>query len=234
MPLPADPTVLLRALFVALSVVMAGGFVGAVRYVGGPAGRIAAIVAVWMGLTAGLAGAGLLAHFDPPRVLPLFLVAFGTTVYFSRTDLGGALANSLPLVVLVGFQSFRIVVEIGIHLAGTEGVAPMILSWSGWNFDIATGVSALVLVPFVNKLPRVALLAWNTAGLLLVLAVVAVAVMATPGPMNVLLTEPANIWVSHFPFVWLPIVLVQSAVLGHLLVFRRLLEEGQGSNPRPR
>jgi hypothetical protein len=29
-------------------------------------------------------------------------------------------------------------------------------------------------------------------------------------------------FVAHFPFVWLPAFLVQAALLGHLLVFRRL------------
>ncbi len=32
-----------------------------------------------------------------------------------------------------------------------------------------------------------------------------------------------NTWVAHFPFVWLPTVLVVFAAIGHLAVTRRLL-----------
>lgn len=33
------------------------------------------------------------------------------------------------------------------------------------------------------------------------------------------------VWVAYAPFVWLPMVLVQAALMGHLLVLRKLLRE---------
>ena len=37
-------------------------------------------------------------------------------------------------------------------------------------------------------------------------------------------------WVAHFPFVWLPSVLVAAALAGHVLVFRRLrMEAARGA-----
>lgn len=39
------------------------------------------------------------------------------------------------------------------------------------------------------------------------------------------MNEPANVWITWPPFVWLPAVLVPVALLGHLLLFRRLRVE---------
>jgi hypothetical protein len=36
------------------------------------------------------------------------------------------------------------------------------------------------------------------------------------------MNEPSNIWVTQAPWVWLPAVMVLAALLGHVLVFRRL------------
>jgi hypothetical protein len=49
-----------------------------------------------------------------------------------------------------------------------------------------------------------------------------VAVLSTPVPFRHFMTEPANRRPGTFPFVGLPTVLVQAALLGHVLVFRAL------------
>ena len=56
---------------------------------------------------------------------------------------------------------------------------------------------------------------------------VVVALLATP-MVHAFGTEPAhlNTWVAYFPFVWLPAGLVSAAVLGHVLLWRRLLAYG--------
>jgi hypothetical protein len=42
------------------------------------------------------------------------------------------------------------------------------------------------------------------------------------------MNEPANTFITHVPWVWLPAVMVLAAVMGHALVFRWLLTpEGQ-------
>jgi hypothetical protein len=37
--------------------------------------------------------------------------------------------------------------------------------------------------------------------------------------------EPANVWVLQPPFVWLPAVMVLAALLGHIVIFRRIRAE---------
>jgi len=41
--------------------------------------------------------------------------------------------------------------------------------------------------------------------------------------------EPSNTWVAFFPYVWLPSILVTAALLGHIVVFRKLRKPGLGS-----
>jgi hypothetical protein len=65
-------------------------------------------------------------------------------------------------------------------------------------------------------------MAWNVimAGVLVVTVVTAM--LAAPTPLRLILGDPANVFIARFPFVWIPLVLVTSAWLGHVVLFRRL------------
>ena len=98
------------------------------------------------------------------------------------------------------------------------------MSFSGYNFDILTGLTAIPVAWMVhrNSAPHWLLIAWNVMGCALLATIVAIAVAATPrfaafGPQQL------NTWIADAPFVWLPGVLVQAALLGHLLTWRKLL-----------
>ncbi len=202
--------------FIVLAVVMAlavGGALGSWR------GMLAAMV--WLALTGGLASSGVLARFSavPPPMLLLLVSSLGLTLWLGLSSAGRALAR-LPLAVLIGAQAFRIAVELRIHWAVDEGIAPVQMTWTGLNFDILTGLTALVVAPLAARLPRPVLLVWNTLGLGLLLWVVGVAVLSMPTPLQRL--HPSNTWVAFFPFVWLPAVLVPCALVGHVALFRKL------------
>lgn len=213
--------------FQILPLVMAGLFVAAVSHTSGRrAGGIAAIATVaWLGLTGGLAAAGVLDHFEPPRLPVLLVVMVGFLIWASRSRWGRALRR-LPLSVLIGFQAFRIVVELGIHEAASQGVAPMEMSWSGWNFDVLSGLSAVVVAPLATRLPTWTLKAWNLVAFGLVLSVVVVGILSMPTPFRVIATDPPNTWIATFPYVWLPTIHVTMAWLGHLVLFQRLRAGG--------
>lgn len=93
-------------------------------------------------------------------------------------------------------------------------------TWVRVGFPVLAFVlAALVVVAqwFVTKSAAM----WNVAGLLLLGTVVIIAILATPlfeafGPNAV------NTWISHYPYVWLPTVMVPFALFGQLLVFRKL------------
>ena len=110
------------------------------------------------------------------------------------------------------------------HRAVTEGIMPVQMSYSGWNYDIVTGASALVVAYLLRRTEsRGLLMAWNLLGTILLAVIIGVAVASTPF-LHAFGTAPAqlNTFVTFAPFVWLPLILVPAALFGHLLVWRRL------------
>ncbi|MDB4985755.1 MAG: hypothetical protein JWN04_933 [Myxococcaceae bacterium] len=193
----------------------------------------------WMTMFAVLAESGKLADFDrrpPPLLMAIAMfVASGLVLGYSR--IGTTFVRGLPLVWIIAAQGFRLPLEIVMHQAAREGVMPMEMSYAGYNFDILTGVSALVLAFYVKKgrASERLIYAWNTAGSILLGVVVSIALLASPmirafgdAPQHV------NTWIAYFPFVWLGAVLVAAAVFGHVITFRILsASRASASSPPP-
>lgn len=181
-------------------------------------------ILVWMLLAAALARSGILSRFESmPPPMALFLIggiigtiAVGASHWVRRLI-------ELPLATLIGFEAFRIVAEILIHKSANIGLAPPQMTWSGYNFDIITGLTALLLAPFAGSAPRWLVLIWNYLGLALLIVVVGIAAVSFPTRFQ--LMRPDNTWLASFPYVWLPSILVTAALLGHILIFRKLAEK---------
>jgi hypothetical protein len=182
---------------------------------------LALTILLWMLLAAALAQLGVLQRFNatPPPIAIFLLCAFIGTVAISRSDWVRHLVD-LPLGILIAFHAFRIVVELLLHESSTIGLCPPQMTWRGYNFDVATGLTALVLAPFARTWPRWLVIAWSFMGLALLAVVVTVAVVSFPTRFQ--LMRPDNTWVASFPYVWLPAILVTAALLGHLIIFRKL------------
>jgi hypothetical protein len=131
--------------------------------------------------------------------------------------------TDLPFAWLIGAQAFRLPLELVMHRAATTGVMPGVMSYSGRNFDIVTGASAIVVAYLAarNQAPRWLLWAWNLMGTALLINVVTVAALATP-VFRAFGESQLNTWVAYAPFVWLPGFLVPVAAMGHALVWRKL------------
>lgn len=211
MELPNEPSLLLNVLFIGLSVWAIVFWIWWTR-----AWKVGF---AWFVVTGVCSIFGAYQYIGPPPLLLLFLLpAFVAIAIFAKRC--GWHRRSLSLIV--GFQAFRIVVELAIHQAVVEGVAPPQLTWSGLNWDVATGVGALAMLTVANRLPNWALHLWNGLGAGLLMNVIVVALLSIPSPLQVL--EPANIWVSFFPFSWLPLILVAFAWFGHVVLFVHLRE----------
>lgn len=194
----------------------------------------AGVLGVWVLFWCLLAGLGILADVTsrpPPfMLLPVSLVIGVILIVRSRI---GALLVTNPYSALIGSQIFRFPLELVMHQAASEQVMPAQMTFAsvaghmGYNYDIVTGITALcvVLVWRQSEPPRGVVIAWNVLGLLLLLNVVGIAVASTPMFAR-FGTEPfeLNTWVFYFPFVLLPAVLVGSALLAHVLIFRKLIE----------
>jgi hypothetical protein len=192
------------------------------------AGLLAALgVAAWLTITGLAASTGRLAFGPmPPPLLILFVVMVVGVVSLSVSRVGRDLALGLPLAFLVGVQTFRLPLELLMHRAWEEGVMPAQMSYSGLNFDIVTGATApivaVLLARGVISLRVVGV--WNWMGTLLLVNIIVISILSTP-TFGAFDAEPPNVWVTQAPFVWLPGVMVMTAILGHLCIFRRLRAE---------
>ena len=222
--------------FVVLPLLVAGSFVLACEWAGRRLGdrttarrrralRSGTAVLAWLLVTALVAASGLLRRFDatpPPFAIFVLAVAIiGVAVPCS--SLGTLLVRGLPLWALVGFQVFRFPLELVMHRAYVEGVMPVQMSYSGYNYDIVSGITAGVLGVWLarGRVPRWLVAAWNLVGFVLLVNVVTIAILSAPvfawfGP------DRLNVFVTYPPFVWLPAILVPAALMGHILVWRWL------------
>ncbi|MGZ3425195.1 MAG: hypothetical protein ACXVCV_01035 [Polyangia bacterium] len=214
----------------ALAIAMLALFVLAHRRAGASTGKAALGATVWLALVGALAASGVLARFGtrPPPVLLAFVAAIVGGLVWSLSRDGKSIARAVPLWALVAAQGFRLPLELAMHRAAVARVMPVELSFGGYNFDIVTGATAILLAALVaaGRAPRALVLAWNLMGLGFLAAILVIAVGTMPG--NPLAGAVPNTWVCYLPFVWLPTVLVPAAVAGHVLVWRSLATSPRG------
>lgn len=171
---------------------------------------------------------GVLTRFD--RVPPPMAVMMGATIVVGLvmgfSPMGRRMARDLPMAALVGLQIFRLPLELLMHRAAAKGIAPVELTYAGYNFDIVTGIGALVLTVALAAgayVPRAALWLWNLYGVGCLVVIAAIAVATSP-MVRAFGDDPRhlNTWVLYFPYTWLPTVLVVIAIAGHIVVTRKL------------
>jgi hypothetical protein len=194
------------------------------------ASRRAAIVvavdsAAWMALTWVAAQSGILRQWDrmPP---PFAFVVIGLVLVSMVVAFGGAgtrIAQYIPLWALVAIQSFRLPLELAMHTLYERGIMPIQMTYTGRNFDIVTGATAIVVAVLVKKGygGRRLVAAWNVLGLALLVNVVSVAIASMP-LFRYFGDDRMVTFVTDTPFIWLPAVMVVAALAGHLVIFRAL------------
>jgi hypothetical protein len=194
------------------------------------ASRRAAIVVgvdtvAWMAVTWIAALSGILQEWNrvPPPMLFVIVGVFAIASILAFGRVGSRIAQHLPLWALVATQSFRLPLEIAMHALSERGIMPVQMSYSGRNFDIVTGATAIVVAVLVKMGygGRWVVTVWNVIGLALLANVVTVAIASMPlfqafGPDRVVT------FVTYPPFIWLPAVMVVAALAGHLVIFKAL------------
>ena len=191
--------------------------------------RAAAVgLALWLALTAALASSGYLENFAarPPRLFLVIGPAFLGTLLLGLSPWVGRAAASVPGAWVVAAQSFRIPVEAILWLLVARHALPEMMTFTGRNWDVLTGLSAPVVawLCFGPGAPaRRALIAWNVIGLALVTNVVTRGILSAPTPLRVFITDPPNVIVAGFPFVWLPCFVVPVAYFLHIVSLRQAL-----------
>ncbi|MBW3624677.1 MAG: hypothetical protein KY468_14835 [Armatimonadetes bacterium] len=231
-------------LFAAITAAMVAGILVAVRRAvqtaslpPSPPSRAVGITALvltgWLAYSGFLAWRGALSDFSavPPRfalvLLPALIGVIALSVALSRGT-GRRWLRGLPQSWIVGAQSFRFFVEIALWLLYVHGGLAALMTFHGRNFDILVGLTAPVMAWLAHrrgKGARGALLLWNIMGIGLLVNVAAHGILSTPTPFRVFVTDPPNMLLVRFPYVWLPAFLVPLALLLHLLSLLKLRDE---------
>lgn len=183
------------------------------------------IICFWLILILSVGHTGLLAKFDkfPPPFMFFFPSMLLFSFFLAYSKFGTAVVQRVTLANLVFFQSFRILAEIILFLALKEGMAPVQMTFEGYNFDIITGVLAIILGIYLRRRTNKKMAVWfNIMGLAFLGIIAFIAVTSMPTPLRLFMKEPSNIWVVSSPYILLPGVLVVAALTLHLLIFRKL------------
>lgn len=159
--------------------------------------------------------------------VPWLLITFGMlnigAVSFVLSRAGGTIARGLTLTELVAFQAFRLPLELVLHLWAQQGTIPDTMTWTGQNFDIVSGIVALLAAPFANRHRWVAWFA-NSIGFILLLNVMRVAVMSSPLPFAWGVEPPLQL-AFHLPYAFILPICVSGALAWHLVLTRKLLSQ---------
>jgi hypothetical protein len=179
----------------------------------------------WALLTAALSLSGFVSDFStfPPRLLIVLVIPLIAIIWVVSTKEIREILRHTPAETLIWLQSFRIIVEVLLWRLFVNNLAPIQMTFEGRNFDILSGLTALVVGFLVagKKISRSLVIAWNFACLGLLLNIVAVALLSMPTPFRVFMNEPSNTIVSQFPIIWLPAFLVPLAYGLHFLSLRQ-------------
>lgn len=164
--------------------------------------------------------------FPPPQLLllaPVLVALLGTVLLRP----GRAWLRGLPLFALTAVHGLRLPVELVLHDAYQAGLVPQDMTYSGFNFDILSGISALLLLLLWMRSGRppgrAVLVAWNLLCLGLLLVVVGTAVLSIPSSVQRLNFAAPNLLVTATPWVLLPAVLVPAVLFAHVAALLRLL-----------
>lgn len=186
---------------------------------------VGAITALWMAVTWVAAANGIIRNWEriPPPFMLLLAGILALALWLSLGPIGGRLAMYVPLWALVAAQAFRLPLELAMHALYERGIMPMQMSYSGRNFDILTGATAVIVAAAVKAGwgGRRLVAVWNVGGLALLANIVTVAILSTP-VFRLFGDDRLNVFVTYTPFVWLPAVMVLAALAGHLVIFRAL------------
>jgi hypothetical protein len=174
----------------------------------------------WLAVTSVPVALGTLAARPLPNVPIWFGAIAAIALAFGLSPAGGRLA-SLPLPALVGFQAFRLPLELVLHSWAEQGTIPVAMTWTGANFDIVSGLTALLCAPLAAR-SRAAAWVANLVGIALLANVARVAVLSSPVPFGWAVEPPLQL-AFHLPYALIVSVCVAGALAGHVVLTRRLV-----------
>ena len=184
---------------------------------------------IWLALQAAVSLTGFytITKGNPPRFGLLFIPPVVFIAIVMLTKKGRTFTDRFDLKTLTLLHIVRIPVELILYWLFLHKMVPQIMTFEGRNFDVLSGVTALVIYyfGFVKKLfGRKVLLGWNIICMLLLFNIVITAVLSAPFPFQKFGFDQPNVALFYFPFVWLPCFVVPAVLFAHLVAIRRLVK----------
>jgi hypothetical protein len=187
--------------------------------------RIAAGSLAWLSLICCITFTGVIAQYPMPGLMIFMMGILIVSILFALSSVGKKLSITIPIYLLVAFQGFRLPLELVLHSWAEQGTIPITMTWTGMNFDIISGIVALLSIPLVKKNKKIA---WvpNIIGLALLANVIRVAILSSPVPFGWQVDPPLQL-ALYFPYVLIVPVCVGGALIAHLVLTRALLSLNQ-------
>lgn len=183
--------------------------------------NIQAIWAAYIVFFSGVVLIGIVASFPfafAPMMLLSVLICYS---FLAFSSIGFKVGQHYSFALLVGFQIFRIPLELLLHHWANINTIPETMTWTGQNWDILSGIAALIIFPIANRFKN-AVWVFQILGFVLLINVLRVVVMSSPLPFAWPLVNPLQL-VMYFPYALIAPLFVGSALFGHLVLFRKLI-----------
>jgi hypothetical protein len=183
----------------------------------------------WLVLQAVIANTGF--YLNTSTLPPNFVLAVAppllAMIILFVTKGGKKFIDSLNLRTITLLSIVRIPVELILYLLFVNKAVPQLMTFSGRNFDIISGITAPIIY-FIcfkgnNVINKKLLLLWNIIALALLLNIVINALLSAPFRFQQFAFDQPNIAVLYFPYVWLPSFIVMIVLFSHLVSIRRLI-----------
>ena len=173
---------------------------------------------------------GLLSYYDffkvtgtiPPRMLVILAPSTFYVIYFYRK----LKHQRADINLLTAIHVIRVPVELVLYRLFLAGEIPVSMTFRGWNYDILTGIAALLLTAYTistgKKIPSTFQQYFHVAGIVLLAVIVVTAILSIPSPFQLLAFEQPNMALLKFPYTLLPAVIVPTVLLSHLLALHHI------------
>ncbi len=162
----------------------------------------------------------------PPRFAPVLVVPLLAITALFLTRRGRTFITGLDQGLLVLLNTIRIPVELALFGLFSYGAVPELMTFTGRNWDILSGLTAPIIWWFGYRkrvLPRGVLIGWNLMCLALLFNIVINAILAAPFDFQQQSFDQPNIAIFYFPYVLLPGVVVPIVFFSHVVLLRSLL-----------
>jgi hypothetical protein len=193
--------------------------------------KTAVIVAiVWLVVQGALSYEGFYLNSAgvPPRITLALLPPLVLIILVLITKGGKKFTRRLDLKTLHLLHIVRIPVELCLYWLSLRKALPELVTFTGNNMDIITGITVPILyfTCFKGRAVRSVnlLFGWNIIGLVMLGSIVVNGSLSVPTVFQTLAFDQPNIAVLHFPFVWWPCFIVMVLLFSHVVMIKRLME----------